>query len=122
MAGKGFILCWLAKNNNYIRSRTIKNWVIDNGVSERDLHLAVSIRSFRSEQLSNFIHELLEINFESAKIAKEAALKYSKITPKKPRFVAGSIGPTNKTLSLSPDVNDPGFREIDFDYLKKYRL
>src|SRR3546814_20245022 len=35
-----------------------------------------------------------------------------------PRFVAGAIGPTNKTLSLSPDVNDPGFREIDFDYLK----
>ena len=58
-----------------------------------------------------------DINFESAKIAKEAALKYSKITPEKPRFVAGSIGPTNRTASMSPDVNDPGFRAITFDDL-----
>ena len=58
-----------------------------------------------------------DINFESAKIAKEAALKYSKITPDKPRFVAGSIGPTNRTASMSPDVNDPGFRAITFDDL-----
>ena len=60
-----------------------------------------------------------DINFESAKIAKEAALKYSKITPKKPRFVASSIGPTNRTASMSPDVNDPGFRAITFDDLVK---
>ena len=60
-----------------------------------------------------------DINFESAKIAKEAALKYSKITPEKPRFVAGSIGPTNITASMSPDVNDPGFRAITFDDLVK---
>ena len=60
-----------------------------------------------------------DINFESAKIAKEAALKYSKITPGKPRFVAGSIGPTNRTASMSPDVNDPGFRAITFDDLVK---
>ena len=58
-----------------------------------------------------------DINYESAKIAKEAALKYSKITPEKPRFVAGSIGPTNRTASMSPDVNDPGFRAITFDDL-----
>jgi len=58
-----------------------------------------------------------DINFESAKIAKDAALKYSKITPEKPRFVAGSIGPTNRTASMSPDVNDPGFRAITFDDL-----
>ena len=60
-----------------------------------------------------------DINFESAKIAKEAALKYSQITPEKPRFVAGSIGPTNRTASMSPDVNDPGFRAITFDDLVK---
>ena len=60
-----------------------------------------------------------DINFESAKIAKEAVLKYSKITPEKPRFVAGSIGPTNRTASMSPDVNDPGFRAITFDDLVK---
>lgn len=58
-----------------------------------------------------------DLNFESAKIAKEAALKYSKITPNKPRFVAGSIGPTNRTASMSPDVNDPGYRAVTFDNL-----
>ena len=58
-----------------------------------------------------------DINFESAKIAKEAALKYSNLTPNKPRFVAGSIGPTNRTASMSPDVNDPGFRAVTFDDL-----
>ena len=58
-----------------------------------------------------------EINFESAKIAKQAALKYSKKNPEKPRFVAGSIGPTNRTASMSPDVNDPGFRAVTFDEL-----
>jgi len=58
-----------------------------------------------------------ELNFESAKIAKESAIKFSKKTPEKPRFVAGSIGPTNRTASLSPDVNNPGFRAINFDEL-----
>jgi len=58
-----------------------------------------------------------DINLESAKIAKEVALKYSKINPEKPRFVAGSIGPTNRTASMSPDVNDPGFRAVTFDDL-----
>ncbi|MCK4750542.1 MAG: homocysteine S-methyltransferase family protein, partial [Bacteroidales bacterium] len=59
-----------------------------------------------------------DINFESARIAAEAVSKYSEITPEKPRFVAGSIGPTNKTTSLSPDVNDPGYRAITFDDMK----
>jgi len=59
------------------------------------------------------------INFESARIAAEAARKYEEITPDKPRFVAGSIGPTNKTTSLSPDVNDPGFRAVSFDEMKE---
>ena len=58
-----------------------------------------------------------ELNFESARIAKQAALKYSKRNPEKPRFVAGSIGPTNRTASMSPDVNDPGFRAVTFDEL-----
>ncbi|MFC1556763.1 methionine synthase [candidate division KSB1 bacterium] len=58
-----------------------------------------------------------ELNVESARIALECAREYSGKTPGKPRFVAGSIGPTNKTLSLSPDVNDPGFRAISFDEL-----
>jgi 5-methyltetrahydrofolate--homocysteine methyltransferase len=58
-----------------------------------------------------------DINVESAKIARRLAIEYE-AKDGRPRFVAGAIGPTNKTLSLSPDVNDPGFREIDFDYLK----
>ena len=64
-----------------------------------------------------------EINYESAKLAREAADEYSKLTPQKPRFVAGSIGPTNRTAGISPDVNDPGFRAVTFDELKEaYRL
>jgi len=56
-----------------------------------------------------------EINFESAKIAKEVADEFNKKFPDKPKFVAGALGPTNKTLSLSPNVNDPGFRAVTFD-------
>jgi 5-methyltetrahydrofolate--homocysteine methyltransferase len=58
-----------------------------------------------------------EINFESAKIAREVADEYTKINPDKPRLVAGALGPTNKTASLSPDVNDPGYRAVSFDNL-----
>ncbi len=62
-------------------------------------------------------HMVYAINYESAKIAREAVDEYNLLTPEKPRFVAGSMGPTNKTASLSPDVNDPGFRAITFDEL-----
>ena len=58
-----------------------------------------------------------EINVESARLARRIADEFQ-ARDGRPRFVAGAIGPTNKTLSLSPDVNDPGYREIDFDYLK----
>ena len=58
-----------------------------------------------------------ELNFESAKLAKRAAKEFS--LDNKPRFVAGSIGPTNKTASMSPDVNNPGYREVTFDDLVK---
>ncbi len=66
----------------------------------------------------NLESAVYDINFESARIAAEAALKYEKKTPGKPRFVAGSIGPTNKTTSLSPDVDDPGYRAVSFDEMK----
>ena len=56
-----------------------------------------------------------DINFHSAKVAKEAADEYTAKNPDKPRYVAGSIGPTNRTLSISPDVNDPGFRAVTWD-------
>ncbi|MGE3395497.1 MAG: homocysteine S-methyltransferase family protein [Sphingomonas sp.] len=63
-------------------------------------------------------HLVAEINLASARIARGAADDFA-AKDGRPRFVAGAIGPTNKTLSLSPDVNDPGFREIDFDGLKQ---
>ena len=59
-----------------------------------------------------------ELNFESAKIARQVADEFTAKNPEKPRFVAGSIGPTNRTASMSPDVNDPGFRAVTFDELK----
>jgi 5-methyltetrahydrofolate--homocysteine methyltransferase len=58
-----------------------------------------------------------ELNFESARIARSVADEFLAKEPHKPRFVAGSMGPTNKTASLSPEVNNPGFRAIDFDTL-----
>ena len=62
-------------------------------------------------------HLAYQLNLESAKLAKEVALAQSNKTPDQPRFVAGAIGPTNRTASISPDVNDPGFRAITFDQL-----
>lgn len=59
-----------------------------------------------------------ELNYESARIAKKVADEFTAKEPHKPRFVAGSIGPTNKTASMSPNVNDPGFRGISFDQLR----
>lgn len=64
--------------------------------------------------LEKFVYE---INFHSAQIAKKIANEFTLKNPTKPRFVAGSIGPTNRTASISPDVNDPGFRGISFDQL-----
>jgi 5-methyltetrahydrofolate--homocysteine methyltransferase len=58
-----------------------------------------------------------ELNYESAKIAKDVTREFSAKTPDQKRYVAGSIGPTNKTASMSPDVNDPGYRAVTFDEL-----
>ncbi|MDC1179821.1 homocysteine S-methyltransferase family protein [Flavobacteriaceae bacterium] len=66
-------------------------------------------------QLEELVYEL---NFQSAKIAKEVATEFTLKEPHKPRFVAGSIGPTNRTASMSPDVNDPGFRAVTFNDLR----
>ena len=64
-----------------------------------------------------------ELNFESARLAKEVADEFTEKEPDKPRYVAGSMGPTNKTASMSPDVNDPGFRAVSFDELRAaYKL
>jgi len=63
-------------------------------------------------------HMVYDINFQSAKLAKEAAQAFTEKEPHKPRFVAGAMGPTNRTASLSPDVNDPGYRAVTFEQLK----
>lgn len=65
-------------------------------------------------QLESIVYEL---NVASARLAREAADKYTALNPEKPRFVAGAMGPTNKTTSMSPDVNDPGFRAVTFDQI-----
>ena len=71
-------------------------------------------------QMEDLVYEL---NYESAKIAKEVADEFTAKEPHKPRFVAGSIGPTNRTASMSPDVNDPGYRAVTFDELRiAYKL
>ena len=59
-----------------------------------------------------------ELNLEAAKLAQRVADEWTAKTPDKPRFVAGSIGPTTKTLSISPDVNNPAFRAITFDEMR----
>jgi 5-methyltetrahydrofolate--homocysteine methyltransferase len=66
-------------------------------------------------QMEDLVYEL---NFQSAKIAREVADEFTAKEPNKPRFVAGSIGPTNKTASMSPDVNDPGYRAVTFNDLR----
>ncbi len=72
---------------------------------------AISMADYGMEALS------FEINVAAAKLARAAADKYTALTPQKVRFVAGAIGPTNRTASLSPDVNNPGFRNVSFDEL-----
>ncbi|MFT6216974.1 MAG: 5-methyltetrahydrofolate--homocysteine methyltransferase, partial [Roseivirga sp.] len=62
-------------------------------------------------------YAVYDINYKSARIAREVADEITALDPHKPRFVAGSIGPTNRTASLSPDVNDPGYRAVTFDQL-----
>jgi 5-methyltetrahydrofolate--homocysteine methyltransferase len=71
----------------------------------------ISMADYHMEELS------YEINLEAAKIARKAADYFTNQTPDKPRFVAGALGPTNKTASMSPDVNNPGIRTVDYDEL-----
>lgn len=66
-------------------------------------------------QMEDLVYEL---NYQSAKIAKEVAVEFTIKEPHKPRYVAGAIGPTNRTASMSPDVNDPGYRAVTFNDLR----
>lgn len=82
----------------------------------------IETNTFNSTRISqgdyHLEHLAYELNVESAKLAKSVAEAFTRLTPEKPRFVAGAIGPTNKTASISPDVNNPGFRAVTFDELK----
>jgi len=81
----------------------------------------VETNTFSATSIAQAEHEcshlVREMNLASARLAKEACEAYTKKDPSKPRFVAGAIGPMNKTASLSPDVNDPGYRAVTFDQL-----
>ena len=76
----------------------------------------VSMADYQMEGLSR------ELNVASARIARQAADAYTQRDPSRPRFVAGAMGPTNRTLSISPDVNRPDFRAITFDELREAYL
>ena len=77
--------------------------------------------TFNSTQVSQADYDMQalarELNVAAARLAREACAKFTALTPDKPRFVAGVLGPTSRTCSISPDVNDPGARNITFDEL-----
>src|SRR5688500_15384512 len=79
----------------------------------------IETNTFSSTVIAQADYEMQDLAFEmntaAVQIAKRAAEDYTRKTPNKPRFVAGAIGPLNKTLSISPDVNNPGFRSVTFD-------
>lgn len=95
------------------------------GIHEEYLEAGADIietNTFNANRISLADYEMealdYEINLASAQIARRAADKYTAKNPDKSRFVAGVLGPTNKTTSMSPDVNDPGYRAVNFDDLK----
>ncbi|MGA0869697.1 MAG: homocysteine S-methyltransferase family protein, partial [Planctomycetota bacterium] len=97
----------------------------------RDIHAAyleagadiIETNTFNATTISQADYDLeplvREINIEAARIAREVADEFTAAEPDRPRFVAGAVGPTNRTLSISPDVNDPSFRAVTFDELRK---
>ncbi|HEX5474828.1 MAG TPA: methionine synthase [Vicinamibacterales bacterium] len=96
------------------------------GIHERYLEAGADIietNTFNSTAVSQADYGLeslaYELNLEGARLAKAACVAWTANTPERPRFVAGSIGPTSRTLSISPDVNNPAFRAITFDELRE---
>lgn len=83
----------------------------------------IETNTFSSTTIAMADYELedhvYDLNYESARIARKVADEFTAKQPEKPRFVAGSLGPTNKTASMSPDVNDPGFRAVTFNELRQ---
>ena len=112
------------KGNNDILSITRPDIIAD--IHHRFLEAGADIietNTFNANRISqaDYLMENLayEMNLASAQIAIKKAKEFTEADPSKPRFVAGALGPTNKTASISPDVNDPGFRAISFDELKE---
>ncbi|HJN05265.1 MAG TPA: homocysteine S-methyltransferase family protein, partial [Bacteroidales bacterium] len=113
----------LQKGNNELLNLTQPKIITD--IHEEFLSAGADIigtNTFNGTRISQGDYGLEElvydINFKSAKIAKQAADKFTNLTPGKPRYVAGAMGPTNKTASMSPKVDDPGFRNVTFDELR----
>jgi 5-methyltetrahydrofolate--homocysteine methyltransferase len=113
--------CPLGGNNDLLsitQANAIKNIHEEYLLAGADI---IETNTFSSTSIAMADYQLeelaYELNYQSAKIAKEVAQKFSAENLNKPRFVAGCIGPTNKTASMSPDVNDPGFRAVSFDDL-----
>lgn len=114
----------LQKGNNDLLTLTRPD-VIGN-IHQRYLEAGADIietNTFSSQRISMTDYHCenlcVELNREGARLARKIADEYTRKNPAKPRFVAGSIGPTNKTCSLSPDVNDPAFRALNFDELSE---
>ena len=108
------------KGNNDVLNITRPDIIFD--IHRRYLEAGADLietNTFSSQRISQADYHLedlsFEMAFEGARIARQAADKYS--TPDKPRFVLGSVGPTNKTCSMSPDVSDPSARDLDYDCL-----
>ena len=113
----------LQKGNNDLLNLTRPNIIKD--IHEEYLNVGADIietNTFNGTRISQGDYGLedyvYEINFNAARIAKQAAERYTELNPNKPRYVAGAMGPTNKTASMSPDVADPGFRNVSFDELR----
>jgi 5-methyltetrahydrofolate--homocysteine methyltransferase len=90
---------YLEAGSDIIETNTFSS----NAISQADYHLEALV---------------YELNVTAARLAREAAARWTARTPDRPRFVAGALGPTNRTLSISPDVNDPAFRAVTFDQVK----
>jgi 5-methyltetrahydrofolate--homocysteine methyltransferase len=138
--GMGTVIQSLKLNEEDFRGKRFTNWKksllgnndllnLTNPDVIRDIHLRylqagadiIETNTFSSTSISLSDYDLesfaYEINRAGAQIAKSAAIEMTELDPGRPRFVAGSLGPTNKTASMSPDVNNPAFREVNFNHL-----
>ncbi len=95
--------------------RSIHNAFLDAGADIIETNTFNATRIAQADY--HLEHKVRDINLAAAKIARECADAWTAKTPDKPRFVAGALGPTNRTATISPDVNDPGFRNVSYDEL-----